>query len=434
MVTIPVTCSWTLSAHAGAPCVPQWDPAVANPGLNGEALVVATDDQGDMVVGGLFTGIGARAFARCARWDGASWSAYHSGFNDSVRALAMFNGDLHAAGHFTIASMSPAMHAARWDGSSWIPLAGGLDANALALAVSSVSGAPLLYAGGAFANADGSPAKRIASWDGASWSPLGSGVTIPGQSSAVYAIKEFDLGSGTLLAVGGLFTVAGGQLASNIAVWNGASWSPLASGLDGPVRALEVFDDGSGPALYAGGDFEMSGGVLARRVARWNGATWTAVGGSGSWGIGSSVRALTVFDDGSGARLVAGGSFTIADGVVVDRLAAWDGAQWQPTFGGADGIVSALAVGSGQTQDQLLLGGAFTLGGGIVAQRAGIITGCADPAIPGDLNNDGVVDTADLGVLLTSFGSSDPIADINQDGVVDTADLGVLLTNFGAGA
>lgn len=36
----------------------------------------------------------------------------------------------------------------------------------------------------------------------------------------------------------------------------GASWAPLGSGVDGVVDALSVFDDGTGPALYAGGNFQ----------------------------------------------------------------------------------------------------------------------------------------------------------------------------------
>jgi len=52
----------------------------------------------------------------------------------------------------------------------------------------------------------------------------------------------------------------------------------------------------------------------------------------------------------------------------------------------------------------------------------------------GDINNDGVVDTADLGLLLASFGTNDPPADLNGDGGVDTADLGLLLSNFGESA
>ncbi|MCB9837955.1 MAG: hypothetical protein H6813_01320 [Phycisphaeraceae bacterium] len=55
------------------------------------------------------------------------------------------------------------------------------------------------------------------------------------------------------------------------------------------------------------------------------------------------------------------------------------------------------------------------------------------PSNPADLNGDGVVDTADLGILLGAFGSAGGAADLNNDGVVDTADLGILLAQFGAG-
>jgi len=53
------------------------------------------------------------------------------------------------------------------------------------------------------------------------------------------------------------------------------------------------------------------------------------------------------------------------------------------------------------------------------------------PGITGDINGDGVVDTADLGILIGAFGSSDPASDLNGDMVVDTADLGILIGNFG---
>ena len=50
---------------------------------------------------------------------------------------------------------------------------------------------------------------------------------------------------------------------------------------------------------------------------------------------------------------------------------------------------------------------------------------------PEDLNGDGSVDTADLGILLGSFGMAGP-GDFNLDGVIDTADLGILLGGFSA--
>ena len=48
-----------------------------------------------------------------------------------------------------------------------------------------------------------------------------------------------------------------------------------------------------------------------------------------------------------------------------------------------------------------------------------------------DLNDDCIVDTADLGLLLSVFGSNDPLGDLNGDDAVDTADLGLLLNRFG---
>jgi hypothetical protein len=52
-------------------------------------------------------------------------------------------------------------------------------------------------------------------------------------------------------------------------------------------------------------------------------------------------------------------------------------------------------------------------------------------ALPGDINGDCVVNTADLGGLISVFDRPGPYADLNGDGVVDTADLGQLISNFG---
>lgn len=49
---------------------------------------------------------------------------------------------------------------------------------------------------------------------------------------------------------------------------------------------------------------------------------------------------------------------------------------------------------------------------------------------PGDLNGDGVVDTADLGIVLGAFGSGDT-GDLTCDSITDTDDLGALLGAFG---
>ena len=48
-----------------------------------------------------------------------------------------------------------------------------------------------------------------------------------------------------------------------------------------------------------------------------------------------------------------------------------------------------------------------------------------------DLNDDNIIDTADLGILIGEFGTIGDLADLNNDGIVDTADLGLLIASFG---
>lgn len=73
------------------------------------------------------------------------------------------------------------------------------------------------------------------------------------------------------------------------------------------------------------------------------------------------------------------------------------------------------------------------IAGNTVVSASGVNwNGPVGPPNPADLNGDGVVDGADLGILLGSWGPCPGCeADLNGDGVVDGADLGMLLGNWG---
>jgi hypothetical protein len=66
----------------------------------------------------------------------------------------------------------------------------------------------------------------------------------------------------------------------------------------------------------------------------------------------------------------------------------------------------------------------------------GVLTITCDPIggndCPEDINDDGVVDGADLGLLLGAWGTGGSDADVNEDGNVNGADLGLLLGAWGA--
>ena len=61
----------------------------------------------------------------------------------------------------------------------------------------------------------------------------------------------------------------------------------------------------------------------------------------------------------------------------------------------------------------------------------GSIQNAIDGASDGDLNDDGVVDAADIGLLFAVWGSDDPEADFDGDGTVGALDLGYVLGYWG---
>jgi trimeric autotransporter adhesin len=214
-----------------------------------------------------------------------------------------------------------------------------------------LGGSPALYAGGFFTTAGGVPANGVAKWNGTSWSSLGTG-SANGMNADANALAVFDDGSGSgpALYAGGFFTTAGGVTANQMARWNGTSWSSLetgsANGMSNSVRALTVFDDGSGsgPALVAGGSFTTAGGAAANRIAKWNGTSWSSLGTGAANGVNDMVLDLTVFDDGSGSgpALYAGGFFSMAGGFTANRIAKWNGTSWSSLGTGSTNGIGGL--------------------------------------------------------------------------------------------
>jgi len=339
------------SQSTTASCRPGWLPTFgALPGTDGTVLALTVFDDGTgpaLYAGGTFSTAGGVVVGDIAKWNGSSWSALSSGVDDWVYALTVFDDGsgpaLFAGGIFTTAGGVPAKGIAKWNGSSWSPVGGGVNGFVQALTVFDDGTGPALYVAGQFATAGGVAANDIAKWNGASWSGLQGGVYV-GFLTIVYSLQVFDDGSGPALYAGGDFTVAGLALASRIAKWNGSSWSPLGSGLNNTVAAMGVFDDGSGAALYASGVFTSAGGAVASRIAKWNGSSWSALGSGMAGGLGTAVKALTVFDDGTGPALYAGGSFTSAGGVAVNGLAKWNGSAWSQVGNGENDGPSAMTT------------------------------------------------------------------------------------------
>ena len=358
--------------------------------LDDEVWALAVHDSGAgasvLYAGGDFLNAGGTPVSGVARWDGA-WLPLGSGIDARVHSLALYDDgggggtQLYAGGNFSTAGGVAANRIARWDGASWSPLGSGTNGTVRALAVFDDGSGPALFAGGPFTSAGGIPASCIARWNGTVWGSIGS---VSGSNNLVRALATFDDGTGTALYVGGRFISAGAVPCEGIARWDGTSWSALGSGVrdggaQGDVHALAVFDDGSGPALYAAGVFTLAGGVAASNVARWDGASWSALGS----GVNGSVFSLAAFDDGAGSALYAGGALTTAGGVAANRIARWDGTSWSPLGVGVSAPVNASTVfDDGASGPALIVGGrfldAFDAGDSYVARWQG----CVDTGPP----------------------------------------------------
>ncbi|MFG0284868.1 MAG: GC-type dockerin domain-anchored protein [Phycisphaerales bacterium JB039] len=304
------------------------------------------------------------------------WSGLGSGAaGRGVRGLAVFDDgggeELFVGGWFSSAGgISGTSRIAKWNGTRWASVGGGISGSRVyAMTVFDDGTAPALYAGGAFSSAGGVSASNIAKWDGASWSAVGGGL-----DSDVYCLHVFDDGTGPSLYAGGVFARAGSSSANYVAKWDGASWSPLGLGVGGIsdpiVFQFETFDDGSGPALYAAGDFATAGGVLVNHIAKWDGTEWSSLGGGVVPETQYGTRSLRVFDHGSGPALFVGGRFLVAGGVDAAHIARWDGATWAAVGDGVDGVtVDCLTVYNDGSGDMLYASGDFATAGGISASN-----------------------------------------------------------------
>ncbi len=312
----------------------------------GDRIVPDSGGISPLAFSALMTVLLNSASGQCAlEWErfpgGQLGSASHAWRNSPV-LVADESGtrELYAGGTFDWAGRAAIHNVARWDGHEWSALGGGVDSRVEALTFFDEDGAgpnpSQLFVGGQFTTAGGTEAFRIAKWDGVNWSALGRGM-----NRDVIAMTVFDDdGPGPnpeALYAAGNFTVAGSVTANRVAKWDGSSWSSLGAGLNDEVYSLAVFDeDGSGPipaALFATGKFTFADGVLVRRIARWNGSAWSAIG-SGEVGLNAEGLALAVFDeDGAGPglpALFAGGNFTQAGSVLANGVARWDGLSWSP--------------------------------------------------------------------------------------------------------
>lgn len=339
---------------------------------------------GELLHGGSFWAFGGAATRSLARWNGTAWSATSPGLvGSTTRLVVRPDGSLFAGSLYS----GPGTGAVqRWNGSAWSSIGGGFasggSSDNLYMLLARADGS--LVTGGQ-TGFSSQPTPIVQQWSGTAWTTLATAT-----SGTVRAATEWSNGD---LVVGGQFTLLSGVAATNVARFDGSTWSPLGNGLGQPVIGLatapsgdlfaattsSVFRwlgsswgqvglaQGANRAFAIGGDgsLYLAGDFPAGEVLRWNGAAWTALGAL----PGGPVASLVVLPNGD----VVAGPFV--DSSHPPRpLQRWNGSAWAPLGGAVDGSVLTLAVAY---NGDVLLGGDFTIADGVARPRfARISTSC----------------------------------------------------------
>ena len=232
-----------------------------------------------------------------------------------------------------------------------------------------------VYVAGSFRSASGVNATNIARWDGSSWSGMGGG---PFGTNTCLAFV------GDTLYTAGNFTNIGGTKALNVARWNGAAWEPVAAGAAGEISTQVSTLGVGGGDLYAGGDFIRAGNAGVLGLARWDGVEWSAVMGPRTrraYLAAREVRAVSsdnIYIGENAMRLIGGKS--------VGRIAHWDGANWDSMAGGLTGTGTVGANSIIEQSGLVYVGGSFTAAGGVSALNVAVWDGANWSPLASGLN------------------------------------------------
>jgi hypothetical protein len=306
----------------------QWSPlgTGVNHGIGVRALA---EYGGELVAGGDFDSIGNVHATAVAAWSNGTWYSLAEGIVGNVRCLRNYGNRLIVGGDFHVSAGGDTIRSlAAWNGQNWANLGAGLAVRApykpRVYGIDTSKG--MLLVAGQFDSAGGIAAKNIALWDGANWLAMGDGLVGSDYYGydGVYCIANFD----NQVIAGGRFTHSGDSTVGCVAAWNGTGWTALGSGIAKTpngvvVVALTVFDD----KLIVGGFFDSAGGESVSGIAAWDGATWSPLGSGISnpienwvgWRGEGWVNSLCVYRE----KLHVGGLFSFTGDKVSSCFAVW---------------------------------------------------------------------------------------------------------------
>lgn len=324
-----------------------------NPNLNGQVDSMAMQEDGKILVGGIFTTVGGQTRNRIARLErnGLLDQTINPNASNVAKAIVLqTDGRILVGGDFTTISGAARNRIARLNADATLDTTFNPNANGSVRAIALQPDGKILIAG-EFTNVGGTSRNRIArlNADGT----LDTGFN-PNVNDYIISIATQTDGK---IVIGGTFTAINGTTRNYIARLNAdgtldAGFDPNANSF---VHTLTVQSDGK---ILLGGSFFIIGGTSRVCIARLNadGTLDTAFDPN----MDGAVYSLAVQSDG---KILIGGSFFNVGGTPRDRIARLnaDGTLDAGFTSSASNVIYSIVV---QSDGRVFAGGAFTVIGG----------------------------------------------------------------------
>lgn len=225
-----------------------------------------------------------------------------------------------------------------------------------------------------------------------------------------------------LLVAGGEFYRVGSQRAGGLAAWDGQSWVPIYEATPptyARIDALAAHGEGSDRALYVAGSIQMAPASPTINLAKWDGKSLVPLTFGGHW----NIQLLS---------LPFGGDHKLLGATPEGRLFEWDGENFFPLPVESGGINALLgATGLGRRGQSVVLVGTSINANHIYSGDYAVWHA---PSLPGDANEDGSTNLADLATLISHWAlnvSPGTFGDLDADGIIGLGDLKEVLLNWG---
>jgi uncharacterized delta-60 repeat protein len=326
-------------------------------GADFSVFCVAIQSDGKILIGGDFGNYNGTPRVRLARLntDGTLDNTFTvgTGANGPVRSIAIqTDGKILIGGSFSAYNGNSAFNIARINTNGSFDNTFNAGTNAVVFSVAIQTDGKILI-GGNFGICNGVSNVRIArlNTDGSLDGSFSSG------SGFNNNVRSIAIQSDGKILVGGDFIDYNGTTKNRIARLNnnGSLDTPFATNVDAPVYSILIQSDGK---IIIGGDFGNVNSTGRIRLARLNTDGTLDAGFMVSAGANLIIRCMALQSDG---KIIIGGNFTTYAGVTHNRIARVEtnGSLdiYFDLLGGADGIVSAIAI---QSDGKIILGGNFT--------------------------------------------------------------------------